>query len=64
MTSALLDKEEREMLLHRSFEEAERFQIGRGLGIACRRTVQAEKQPAVFREVRGQGSKALSCKVF
>jgi hypothetical protein len=74
MTSALPDKEERETVLHRSFEEVDRVQIGESLGIARRRTVQAEEQrglclracapPAVLREVRGRGSKAHSCQVF
>jgi hypothetical protein len=35
MTSALPDKEEREVMLHRSFEETQRIQIRWVLGIAC-----------------------------
>lgn len=44
MTSALPDKEEREMVLRRSFEEVDRFRHGEGLGIACGRIAQAEEQ--------------------
>lgn len=40
MTSALPDKEERETVLHRSFEEVDRVKIEEGLGIACQWTVQ------------------------